>query len=134
MTSAMTDAELQRIRDVRHHVLHLHRQLLDAERGAYERVHGRTAPADFLRVVIEDDAFAWLRPMTAAIVRIDEWLDDDERTAEVATAWLDEIARLLAPEPALHDFHTRYAALLQEHPDIVIAHSAVSRALTARGS
>jgi hypothetical protein len=132
----MNEVELERVREIRHHVLHLHKQLLDAERIGYERVHGRTAPADFLRVVIEDDAFAWLRPMTAAIVRIDEWLDEDpsERGDDVATAWLDEIARLLAPEPALHDFHAHYAALLQADPQVVVAHGAVARALTARGS
>ena len=123
--------ELERIRDVRHHLLHLHKALLDVERVGYERVHGRVAPADFLRVLIEDESFAWLKPMTAAIVRIDEWLDDDERSPDVAQAWLDEIARLLAPEPALHDFHSRYAALLQEHPEIVVAHGAVARALTS---
>ena len=123
--------ELERINDVRHQLLHLHKALLDAERTGYERVHGRVAPADFLRVLIEDEAFGWVKPMTAAIVRIDEWLDDDERTPDIGTAWLDEIARLLAPEPALHDFHERYAKLLQEHPEIVVAHGAVVRALTS---
>jgi hypothetical protein len=123
--------ELEHIRDVRHHLLHLHKALLDVERTGYERVHGRVAPADFLRVLIEDEAFGWLKPMTAAIVRIDEWVDEDEgaRDPAVAPAWLDEIARLLAPEPALHDFHTRYVTLLQAHPEIVVAHGAVVRAL-----
>ena len=125
----ISDTELQRVRDVRHHLLHLHKTLLDVERVGYERVNGRVAPAEFLRVLVEDGAFAWLKPMTAAIVQIDEWLDDDERAPEVATAWLDEIASLLAPARALHDFHTRYAAMLQEHPEIVVAHGAVARAL-----
>jgi hypothetical protein len=130
----MPELDLPRIREVRHHLLALHKLLLDHERAAYERSHGRIAPADYLGLLIDDAAFAWLRPMTELIVRIDEWLDDDARAADAGIAWLDEIARLLAPDPALHEFHERYAAMLQASPDVVLAHRAVTQALTARGS
>jgi hypothetical protein len=130
----MTTADLPRIREVRHHLLGLHKVLLDRERAAYERVHGRIAPADYLRLLIEDATFAWLRPMTEMIVRIDEWLDDDARDDDAGRAWLDELGRLLAPDPALHEFHVRYAETLQSSPDIVMAHRALTRALTAPGS
>ena len=130
----MADADLPRIRDVRHHMLALHKLLLQHERVAYERTHGRIAAADYLRLLVEDSAFAWLRPMTELIVRIDEWLDEDARAAEAGHAWLDDVGRLLAPDPALHEFHERYAGALQASPDVVLAHRAVTNALTARGS
>jgi len=130
----MAETDLPRIRDVRHQVLALHKLLLDHERVAYERTHGRIAPADYLRLLVEDAAFAWLRPITELIVRIDEWLDDDARAAEAGQTWLDDIGRLLAPEPALHEFHAKYAGALQTNPDLVLAHRAVTNALTARGS
>src|SRR5512146_1589000 len=39
---SMTAAERQHLTDIRHALLHLHKTLLDRERAAYERVHGRT--------------------------------------------------------------------------------------------
>ena len=133
-TQAVTSSDLDRIRDVRHHLLHLHKELLDLERAERERTQGRIAPSDFLRLLIEDASLAWLRPMTELIVRIDEWLDEPERTPELAAAWRREVAHLLTPDPAQHDFHHRYAQLLQASPDLVIAHGAVMRALTGRGA
>jgi hypothetical protein len=130
----MPTPDLPRISDVRHRLLGLHKLLLDHERAAYEREHGRITPTDYLRLLTEDAAFAWLRPMTELIVRVDEWLDDEARAPDAGSAWLDELARLLAPEPALHDFHTRYAEMLQTSPDVVMAHRAVTQALTAPGS
>ncbi|HTJ45047.1 MAG TPA: hypothetical protein VL463_23225 [Kofleriaceae bacterium] len=130
----MTTVDLDRIRDVRHQLLHLHKELLDLERVERERTHGRIAPADFLRLLIEDSSLAWLRPMTELIVRIDEWLDEDERDPDVATTWLREVSHLLTPDPAQHDFHHRYAQLLQASPELVIAQGAVMRALTGRRS
>ncbi len=123
---------VDRVRDVRHNLLGLHKHLLDAERERHERVHGRTAPADFLRLLIDDDDFAWLRPLTALIVGVDEWLDDDERVPSDGAVWIEQVRVLLAPEPATNDFHARYAAMLQERPDIVLAHAAVTRALHAK--
>src|SRR6266404_821722 len=53
-------------------VLDLHKTVLDAARREYERGHGRLRNTEFLSVLIEDPAFAWLNPLTALIVRIDE--------------------------------------------------------------
>jgi signal transduction histidine kinase len=122
---------LQHIEAVRDELLRLHKQLIDLARAERERVDGRIAPADFLRLLIEDAAFAWLQPMTALIVRIDEWTDDDERSPEVATAWLEEVTRLLSPSPAMHAFHERYAQILQDHPEIVLGQGRVMRAVRA---
>jgi hypothetical protein len=120
-----------RLRRVRHPLLVLHKQLLDAEREARERTEGRIAPADFLRLLIEDQTLAWLRPMTELIVRLDEWLDGEERTPELADALVTSLAALLSPEPPTSDFHRHYAALLQERAEIVVAHGAAVQALRA---
>jgi hypothetical protein len=122
------------VRDVRAQLLHLHKHVLDAARQTYERVTGRVSNTDFLRVLVEDPMFAWLRPLTALITQADEWLEDDERAADVGAAWLAETSRRLTPDPDGDDFAHRYAAMLQDVPDVVLAHGAVMRALTARGS
>jgi hypothetical protein len=50
--------------------------LLDAQRVAHERDHGKVTAAGFLELVIAAPEFAWLRPMTALIVAIDEAIDE----------------------------------------------------------
>ena len=44
----MKEAERQLLADLRHALLHLHKTLLDWERAAYDRVHGRTSPGELL--------------------------------------------------------------------------------------
>jgi hypothetical protein len=130
----MTSPNLQHIETVRNELLRLHKQLIDLSRAERERTEGRIKPADFLRLLIEDASFAWLQPMTALIVRIDEWTDDEERAPEVAAAWLEEVTRLLSPSPAMHAFHERYAQILQDHPEVVLTQGAVMRAVRGPGS
>src|SRR5882672_9725764 len=92
--------------DVRHDVLDLHKTVLDAARREYERDHGRLRNTEFLSVLIEDPAFAWLNPLTALIVRIDEALEDEEQSPE-----LEELASrlraLIAPGIGISSEGTR---------------------------
>ena len=62
--------------NVRQGLLRLHKTLLDWERGNYERTHGRQSTTDLLNAFLQDPHFAWLRPMSQLIVRIDEMLED----------------------------------------------------------
>jgi hypothetical protein len=56
--------------------LALHRALLDAQRITHEREHGKVTSGAFLELVIGAPEFAWLRPLTALIVGIDEALEE----------------------------------------------------------
>lgn len=67
---------MSRLETVRHELLSLHRALIDAQRAAHERDHGKVTAAAFLELVIGAPEFAWLRPMTALIVAIDEAIDE----------------------------------------------------------
>jgi hypothetical protein len=67
---------MSRLQTVRHELLSLHRALLDAQRVAHEAAHGKVTAAAFLELVIGAPEFAWLRPMTALIVAIDEAIDE----------------------------------------------------------
>ena len=122
---------MTRLGRVRHELLALHRALLDAERIRYERLHGRVSPGTFLELVIGAPELAWLRPMTALIVAIDELLDGKEALAEKDEAdYLADVRKLLVADPSGGDFEQRYAAALHDTPDIVLAHGAVMRALS----
>jgi hypothetical protein len=65
-----------RLETVRHELLALHRALLDAQRVVHERAHGKVTSGAFLELVIGAPEFAWLRPLTALIVSIDEALEE----------------------------------------------------------
>ncbi len=115
--------------NLRLHVLHLHKALIDDARIQIERVDGRLTAHQFWDRLISDPALGWLGPLTALIVAMDEWLDDADATAADAGALAAEVARLLMPADDGDPFQRRYAELLQRDPAIVMAHAAARRAL-----
>src|SRR5919108_6111091 len=64
------------LRELRQRLLRLHKTLLDWERAGYERIHGRQSSNDLLTALLNDPQFAWLRPISQLIVRIDELLEE----------------------------------------------------------
>jgi len=108
----------------------LHKALLEWERTQYERTHGQVAKGELLRVIVSDPQFAWLRPVSELIVRIDETLDaETPATAAEFDAIVAQARRLIAPDETGRPFEQRYLAALQEMPDVVIAHGAVTAVL-----
>ena len=132
----MTDTDRQFLIDLRKTLLHLHKTLLEWERAAYERFHGRTSPGSLLTALMNDPQFAWLRPLSELIVRIDESL---EITAlEGPDVDVDAI-ELLAASSINADERGDMAAkrhhqAMQEYPDAVFAHRAVTNVLKSRGA
>lgn len=126
----MKDSERQLLIDLRRALLPLHKALLEWERTAYERKHGRVAKGELLRVIVTDPQFAWLRPVSELIVRIDQTLDEEapDIVADV-DAIVAHARRLLAPDETGRPFEERYLTALQEVPDAVIAHGAVASVL-----
>jgi hypothetical protein len=104
-------------------LLRLHKTLLDWERAAYERVHGRQTSNALLEALLQDPQFAWLRPISQLVVRIDEMLEDDvppgENDVEVVLAHVRDLTR---PDEHGNPYEQRYFAALQDNPDAVFAH------------
>jgi hypothetical protein len=123
----MNYAERGLLTDLRRALLHLHKTLLDWERVAYERIHGRASSHALLQAILNDPQFAWLRPLSELIVRIDELLDHEapDTSADV-NAILDRARSLVSPEDMASPYAQRYHAALQEHPDAVLAHRPVT--------
>lgn len=122
----MTEATRQRLRKLRGALLHLHKALLDDERAAYERLHGRKTSGEMLQLVIHDEQFAWLRPISELIVRIDEMLDSEETgTAASASNLIAQTRALLVPGETGDTFGQKYYAALQNEPDVVLMHREV---------
>ena len=126
----MTDHDVAEVRhaekllsELRHALLRLHKTLLEWERGGYERIHGRQSSNDLLNALLNDPQFAWLRPISQLIVRIDELLS--EKTPPMRNdvdAVISQVKALTSPNADGNIYERRYDTVLQEHPDAVFAH------------
>jgi hypothetical protein len=113
-------------------LLRLHKALLDDERVAYERLHGRIpSNGAFLQLVLNDAWFAWLRPLSQLMVKLDEFSEEKElSTHEEVPALLSSVRTLLTPTEEGEGFGRQYHDALQRSPDVVLAHATVKALLT----
>jgi hypothetical protein len=126
-----------RLAAVRPPLLELHRQLLAAERADMERFQGRLTGAEFLQIATDSLRLAWLQPVSELIVEVDETLEAPARepgdeAGEMAGALIERVRALVAPPDAGSPFGRRYLAILQRHPGVVMAHSALVQSLPPR--
>jgi len=121
-----------RLDQLRRKLLHLHKILLDAERAAYEREHGRKTSGEILQLLINHEQFAWLHRISELVVRIDEILEvEDASTATTdAAIMLTEARSLLMPSETGDDFGRKYYEALQRQPEAVLAHKDVAAILS----
>ena len=129
MKSRPVDARLKELRQA---LFRLHKTLVDWERSAYERIHGRQSSNALLDALLKDPQFAWLRPISQLIVRIDEMLED-EIPAEQGDweAVLAHVRDLSTPNDTGNSYEQRYDTALQECPDAVFAHRDLARLIKA---
>ena len=127
----MTEQNRERLRELRAKLLQLHKVLLDDARASYEMDRGRVpSNASLLQLVINDPWFAWLRPLSEKVVRIDVMLlPDAEATEADAVTLLEEVERLLSPAEGEEPFAQRYSEALQRQPAVIMAHGGVRRVL-----
>ena len=105
---------------MRQALVRLHGALLEWERRGHERASGRMAATEFLQVLLHDPAFAWLRLLSDAIVRLDEMLADPDAADEDAIAV--QVRALASPDAEGTPYAQRYLQAIQESPDAVLAH------------
>ena len=117
----MNDADRTLLRELRNALLHLHKTLIDWQRAEYELDHGPMPASQLLQVIFNDQAFAWLRPMSGLIVAIDEALAAKPPESPAVTPLIAQARELAAPAPGSVQ-SARYQAALQELPDAVLAH------------
>lgn len=127
----LVDLDRDRLREISRRLLRVHRVLLEGERRAYEAQRGALSSGDLLRLLIEDERFAWLRPLSTLIAALDEVVDADEPMApEDAQKAFREVHRLLKSGDR-GVFQDRYRQALQDSPEVVMAHADVSAVLPA---
>lgn len=115
-------------------LLHLHKALLDGERLSYERVHGRIASnGEFLQLVLGDSWFAWLRPLSQLMARLDQLAEggDIDSDAEI-TNLLNSARSLLTPSETGEGFGRHYYDALQRVPEVGLVHAQVKALIGSR--
>ena len=74
--------------------------------------------------------FAWLRPLSQVMAKLDELGEEDKSPYGPDTATLiASIRTLLTPSEEGTGFGRQYYEALQREPDVVLAHAAVSTLL-----
>jgi hypothetical protein len=121
------------LNDLRQALLRLHKTLLDWERAGYERIHGRQSSNDLLNALLNDPQFAWLRPISQLIVRIDELLaDKTPPMRNDVDAVVAQVKALTSPNAEGNVYERRYDTVLQENPDAVFAHRDVLKLIKTK--
>ncbi len=127
---SVTPDQLRALRD---RLLVLHKTLLDSDRAAYERAYGPVGSSgEWLQLVLGHEHFAWLRPFSGLIVRIDEWLAADDRAADEPAALVKEVDRLTVISASTEERALRYRKAIDRSPDAAIAHASVRELIDAR--
>lgn len=132
---ALTPELRVRIQQIRFALLDLHKLLLDRERALYELTHDAIgSPGEYLTLVLENPAFAWLRELSALIVEMDELIATRTKLgdAEAIAAIARVRSMLKVTEHGTH-YQTRYYQAIQDSPDIVIAHCKTEQLALDRG-
>jgi hypothetical protein len=132
LPESVPDAARERLVEVRQTLLVLHKALLDSERTSYEIVHGPIAsPAVFLQLLINDNWFAWLRPITTLVVQIDETLAAKKppATSRDFERLVNDTRALLSPSREANGFWQRYSGVMQRDPGVAVVHGEIEKKL-----
>ena len=123
------DQDRDLLRELSARLLALHKLLLDRERQTYEERHGPTAARDLLRLLLQDEHFAWLRPLSMLVAQMDDLVDsDDPVSPEDAQRVYREAYSLLASGDR-GAFQDNYRDALQVSPDVVMVHASIRSVL-----
>jgi hypothetical protein len=122
-----------RLRDLSSRLLRLHGVLLDRERRAYEDRHGSVPSRQLFDLVLYDGQFSWLRSLSAMIANLDALVDSDEPISPENVRSVFREVYVLLKSGESGDFQAKYIVALQDSPDVIMAHAAVSRVLSDAG-
>ena len=113
------------IRELRDALVVLHRSLLDHERRQFEKAFGRIpGNGAFLQLVLHNAWFSWLLPLSGLLARMDQRMAKQEPVTEDENAEFMEEVRAFVTQ-------RRYAGVLPESAELVVAHGAVAGVIAA---
>lgn len=118
----------QKLVALREALLHIHKSLLEMERRAYEKEHGKVTAGELFRLVVDDPQFSWLHNISEFVVRIDEALASEEGVSDTDSHVAISLARkIFAPSEAGDGFQKKYFDAIQKDPAVVMEHAQLAR-------
>ncbi|MEM6254207.1 MAG: hypothetical protein AAF821_14920 [Cyanobacteria bacterium P01_D01_bin.156] len=130
--TAAAESNQQRLKRFRNYLLKLHKVLLEAERVRYEQTNGPIKnKGEFFQLVISDDAFSWLRPISQFIVQIDEFLaakKPPENPEETAAILLEKGRLMMKPnENSATPLAAKYFEAIQSDPQVALMNAEINK-------
>ena len=127
------DQDRDLLRELSARLLKLHKLLLEREREAYEEIHGPADAHQMLRLLLHEEQFAWLRPLSKLVAEMDDLVDSREPVSrEDAERKYGQAFDLIGSgDPGL--FQDKYRDALQASPEIVMAHASIRAVLRVGG-
>ena len=121
----LKDETRQKLKDLSKAFLRLHKILLEAAKAEYEAANGEIPNTNvYLKLVLDDPHFAWLRKISSLIALIDEAVSFRRPATESESQSLIARARLLLVfEDPDEDFNDKLQAALQNNADAVVGHN-----------
>jgi hypothetical protein len=109
----------------------VHRGLIDFSRERYELANGVVrSRGELLELLLSDEAFTWLRPLSRLIVQIDELAARDVPPTEAETENIrDRVEALTARSNDQNALGSRYVALLASEPRVAMNHGELRAAV-----
>jgi hypothetical protein len=109
----------------------VHRGLIDFSRERYELVNGVVrSRSELLGLLLEDEAFAWLGPLSKIIVEIDELAAREVTSTEAeAEEMRARVEALITSSDDPNAFGSRYIALLASEPRVAMNHGELRAAV-----
>jgi hypothetical protein len=85
----------------------------------------------FLQLLINDNWFQWLRPITTLLVQIDESMAAKKppATARDFERLIDDTRALLSPSREANGFWKRYSGVIQRDPGVAVLHEQMEKQL-----
>ena len=118
----------QKLVALREALLRLHKSLLEMERRAYEKDHGKVSAGELFRLVVDDPQFSWLHNISEFVVRIDENLSADSGVTDQDAHVAVSLARkIFAPTESGDGFQKKYFDAIQKDPAVVMEHAQLAR-------
>src|SRR5438128_12667314 len=109
------------LRELSRTLIPVHRRLIESAKSDYAFAYEAEArPSELVELLQNDPFFAWLKPLTAVIVDIDEMARTDFDPAEVE-AIISRVERLLSEQ--------KYIDMLQSDVDVASGHAALRLAM-----
>jgi hypothetical protein len=121
-------AQRSSLREVSRLLMPLHRALIEAAKDDYAFAFGPVEqPTHLLRLLNDDPFFAWLKPITALIVDIDEMSRRDFEPADTRKI-ADRLDSMFGGS-ADPEFAKQYVPILQRSVDVAVSHAALRNAV-----